>query len=503
MRHFLLLNSIFLLLVNQSLKSQLPPKTEPYADLNTTVLANDTCKMIDNYLLQIAGDKHFSGGLLIIKDGKKIFSKGYGWADKDRMIPFTPRTLALMGSITKLFTATAIIKLQEEGKLSLDDSLSKYFPSIPIDKAGITIKQLLTHASGFHEFLRDDQGDYEKLQKQAFLERAFAEPLAFKPGTKAVYTNVGMSMLAVIIEQISGTDYESFLKKALFKPYQIDIGYHYPTSTQDTIAHGYQNGQDWGTHQTHFKAAGGGPYWNLKGNGGLEASLNDMYQWANAFTNQTILNQANIQKMFAPQIEEDGTAGRSFFGYGCNITMSRRKTKMIENGGSNGIYFARLLRLPDEGVVFYMVTNETNMNTNMVLPNITQLYFNGAISQDATVNHRKLETQMANTIYKIITETSPSDLGQELKKNKIVVEDDMVLLDVGQMLLEEGKATQALILYQYYTNLFPQIVVAWNDMGDVYRMLNNKEESIKCYKMALQLRPENNRAKTNLEKLNK
>jgi CubicO group peptidase (beta-lactamase class C family) len=477
-------------------------EADPYAHSSGEVLVNDTCRLIDHYLNRLAASNNFSGGLLIIRNGKKIYSKGYGWADRAAKIPFTPSTMISMGSITKAFTATAIMKLYEQGKLSLNDSLGKYFPGVPNDKSGITIQQLLTHSSGFHEILKDDQGDYEKLETKAFLQRAFSEPLAFKPGSKAVYTNVGMSILAVIIEQVSGMDYESFLRLELFEPNQIKhIGYDYPPSVRDTIAHGYQNGLDWGTHQSHFQEAGGGPYWNLKGNGGLEASLNDMYVWANAFTYYTILKKSTIDQMFTPQIVEDGTEGRYYFGYGCNISKSRRQTKLIDNGGSNGIYFARLIRLPEEGLVFYMVTNESSMNSNMVLPNVTQLYFTGAIAQDATAMQPSTGSALADTIYRIIIEKKPADLGMVLEQNKIVVEDDMVLLDVGQKLMKERKPEEALILYKYYTKSFPNIVVAWNDMGDIYQMLNQKEAAIRCYQTALQLRPANQRAKENLNML--
>ena len=183
--------------------------------------ATDNCPIIDSYLEKLAKEQNFSGGLLIIKDGKQLLSKGYGWADKANKIPFSPSTLASMGSITKAFTATAIMKLVEQNKLSVEDKLSKFFPNIPADKANITIHQLLTHSSGFHEFLKDDGGDYEKLETEAYLKRAFSEPLAFKAGEKAVYTNVGMSILAIIIEQVSGMDYEQFLKTQLFDPLSI------------------------------------------------------------------------------------------------------------------------------------------------------------------------------------------------------------------------------------------------------------------------------------------
>ncbi len=466
--------------------------------------SNDTCKLIDNYLTKITKEKNFSGGLLIVKDGKKIFSKGYGWADKDKKIPFTPSTLASIGSITKAFTATAIMKLVEQNKLSLDDQLKKYFPTIPADKANITIHQLLTHSSGFHEFLKQDGGDYEKINTEEFLKRAFAEPLAFKPGEKAVYTNVGFSILGIIIEQVSGLDYEQFLKLNLFQPLGIkSIGYHYPIASNDTIAIGYQNGKIWGTHQQHFEKAGGGPYWNLKANGGLEVSLNEMFLWLNSFTNHTILSESNIQKMFDPHIVEEGMDGHYSFGYGCNISKSRRNTKVIDNGGSNGIYYARIVRLPEEGLIFYMVTNESSINTSMILPNVTQLYFQGKIEQDAMTMQPKFENELSKQIYDMLEKPTTTDLSSALAKENIKVDDDMVLLDIGRTLIQEKKTEKALALYKFYTKTFPNIVVAWNDLGDIYLTQNKKDEAIKCYKQALKIKPENPRAKESLDKLTK
>ena len=470
---------------------------------NGFVANMDCCQTIDHYLLQIEHDKNFSGGLLIIKDGIKIFSKAYGWANKEKKTPFTPNTLASMGSITKAFTATAILKLCEQGKLSLNDSLKHFFPNCPSDKSGVTVHQLLTHSAGFHEFLKDDGGDYAKLEQPEFLLRAFNEPLSFKPGEKAIYTNVGMSILSVIIEQVSGMEYEAFLKKELFEPVEIHrIGYYSPPApTEESIAHGYQNGQDWGTIQRHFIDAGGGPYYNLKGNGGLEASLEDMFLWSNAIRDNKVLSAMSLRKMFTPHVVEEGYNGKSFFGYGCNISTTKRNTTMISNGGSNGIYFARWVRLPEEGLIFYMVTNESTINTNMVLPNVTQLYFQGKIEQDATTIQAQFDSPLAKKIADIVEMPTTTDLETTLTKEKIVVEDDMVLLDVGQSLIRQSKWEKALMLYRYYTKSYPNIVVAWNDMGDIYRMQSNKPEAKKCYQEALKLRPQNPRAKENLSKL--
>lgn len=137
----------------------------------------------------------------------------------------------------------------------------------------------------------------------------------------------------------------------------------------------------------------------------------------------------------------------------------------------------------------------------MVLPNISQLYFDGRITQDMVTMPKSFENPQAKTIYQLITGHDPKDLSDELKQNSITVGDDMVLLEVGQRLMEQAKWEQALVLYRYYTHSFPRIIVAWNDMGDVYRSLHQRSEAMACYREALRLRPDNPRAKENLEKL--
>ena len=464
-------------------------------------VVGETSVKIDQYLTQLAKERNYSGGLLILKNGETIFSKGYGWANREEKIPFTSATLGSMGSITKAFTAAGILKLYQNKKLKLTDPLKKFFPTVLADKQNITIHQLLTHSGGFVEFLAGDQGDFEKIETEEYLKRTFSQPLAFTPGTKAVYTNVGMSLLGIIIEKVSGLDYESFLRLELFLPNKIQsIGYQFPTTAGLFIAHGYQSGKDWGTHPLRYEKAGGGPYWNLKANGGLEASLDDMARWANAITNKKLLADSLLTKMFNPQILEEGYDGNSSFGYGCNISKSRRGTKMIDNGGSNGIYHARMIRLPEEGLIFYMITNENAINTNQVLPNVTQLYFDGTIARDFTA--LKFDHPQKNKLYDLLIQNDPSKFESLLKEKNLKIEDDMILLDVGQRLIEENKLNEAVALYRYYTTEFPNIIVAWNDLGETYLQQGNKPEAKKCFEKALQLRPGNPRATENLKKMN-
>ncbi len=464
------------------------------------VASQEKARQLDIYLTRLAEEKSFSGGVLVIQGNETILKKGYGFANREKRIIYSSSTLGSIGSITKLFTATAIMKLVEQGKLRLSNPLSHFFINVPTDKKDITIHQLLTHSSGFVEFLEGDQGDFEVINTDLFLKRAFAQPLAFKPGSKAIYTNVGMSILGIIIEQVSGMDYELFLKKQLFEPNGIqEIAYTYPEVYSDRIAIGYKNGSVWGTHQQRYKKAGGGPYWNLKANGGLEVSLDDMERWVNAFTKHFVLAENSIQQMFSKQVAEEGYGGESYFGYGCNILKSRRGTKMIDNGGSNGVYHARLLRLPEENMVFYVITNNNAVNANMIMPNLTQLYFDGKIERDFTA--QKFDHPVTNKIYELLTQGDYTQFESQMVTQKIQIEDDILLLEVGQKLTNEGQVKPAIALYQYYTRAFPNIVVCWNELGELYLQTNDKAEAKKCFEQALKLRPGNPRATENLKKL--
>lgn len=135
-----------------------------------TVVRGQLGRRLDS-LINSLEETGFSGALLVARGGDVVLAKGYGFADRERQVPFTPKTVFDIGSITKPFTAAAVLKLAEEGRLSLDDSLASYFPEAPADKRGITLHHLLVHAAG----LPDGLGfDYETLPRDDFLQRAFA-----------------------------------------------------------------------------------------------------------------------------------------------------------------------------------------------------------------------------------------------------------------------------------------------------------------------------------------
>ena len=237
---------------------------------------------LSDYFRKAAG-LGFSGAVLVVKDGRILLRNGYGWADVKRRIPITPDTIFDIGSGVKAFTATAIMQLEEQGKLNTSDPITKYFKGVPADKTSITIHQLLTHTSGlsfdyFYDVATPEEREVMK-NRERYIKGVLSFPLAFKPGEDRVYSNTGFSLLAIIIENVSGEPYEQYVREHLFKPAGMtETGYYIPRNTR-RIARGYNDGDTdygypWETQWENKR-----PLWDLMGNGGMLTTLDDVYKW--------------------------------------------------------------------------------------------------------------------------------------------------------------------------------------------------------------------------------
>ena len=230
---------------------------------------------LDDYLTRAAA-LGFAGAVLVAEDGQVILRKGYGLADRQRGIPITPETVFDIGSITKQFTAAAILKLEEQGRLSVNDPIRYYLDGVPPDKAGITIHHLLTHTAGLRDTFGDD---YDVMSRDSLVALVLASDLLWEPGLRYRYSNAGYSLLGAIVEKLSGRPYERFLHDELFEPAGLtQTGYRLPAWPEERIAHGYRLGLDWGSPLDKLWAEDG-PYWNLRANGGLLSTVGDLYRW--------------------------------------------------------------------------------------------------------------------------------------------------------------------------------------------------------------------------------
>jgi CubicO group peptidase (beta-lactamase class C family) len=307
---------------------------------------------IDQYMVRLT-ENGFSGALLVAKNDEIIISKGYGSANREKKIPVRENTVFTVGSVTKQFTGAAILKLQMQGKLKVTDPITKYFKKVPADKQSITLHHLLTHTAGFPGAIGDD---YDPVEREEFSELAMKTRLVHPPGQTYLYSNVGFSLLGIIVELVSGQTYEMFLNENLFKPAGMkETGYLLPEWGTDQLAHGYRGGKDRGTLRDHPWAKEG-PGWHLRGNGGILSTLRDMFKWHKALLGNKILDERAKTLYYTPHVPED-ESGSSHYGYGWAIFKTRRNTRLIAHNGGNMIFAADFQRYLDEGVVIIAFSN--------------------------------------------------------------------------------------------------------------------------------------------------
>jgi CubicO group peptidase (beta-lactamase class C family) len=284
-----------------------------------------------------------------------VISKGYGYADPRNEVPFTSETVFDIGSITKQFTAAAIMRLEMDGKLTTDDKITKFFSDVPENKRGITLHHLLTHSAGLTGEVGDD---YEVLPRDEVVRRMLAMVPKVEPGRWHRYSNGGYSMLGAVVEIASGQSYEQYLREKLFLPAGMrHTGYLLPDWSKAVVAHGVTSeGEDWGTPRDQ-RWADDGPYWALRANGGILSTVGDMYRWHLTLLDDKILSKEAKAKMFTPHIREVPW-GKSYYGYGWAIFPTERDTKLITHDGGNGIFFANFRRYVDDGVVMIIASND-------------------------------------------------------------------------------------------------------------------------------------------------
>ncbi|MDB4905407.1 MAG: hypothetical protein JWO05_191 [Gemmatimonadetes bacterium] len=285
------------------------------AALASTTHAQDVSARIDSALTALQKEG-FSGVVRVEKDGAVLLEKGYGLADRSTGRAMTPATVVQIGSNTKDFTAVAVLQLKDRGLLALTDPISKYFPGAPADKKGITIQQLLDHSAGLPEYAG---GDYDPATRQQIIDAMMKAPLRFTPGAKSLYSNPGFSLLAAIIEQLTGKTYDAYVRDAILAPLGLrKTGFLFPNFASDELAHGYfATGKDNGTMLSRAHAADG-PYWNLRGNGGMLSTVEDMHAFYSAlFEGERLLRAETRDLRFDPRqpVGLAGSDGIDFFLY--------------------------------------------------------------------------------------------------------------------------------------------------------------------------------------------
>lgn len=305
---------------------------------------------VDRYLSAMEA-MGFSGAIIVSVEGNAVLRKGYGLADRETRRSYTPTTVQTHGSITKQMTGAAILMLDDRGTLSVNDAITRFFDGVPEDKRAITIHQLLTHSAGLPGSIGRDN---EPIGAAAFVDRAMAAPLEFAPGSGYSYSNVGFSLLGLIVERVSGKAYETFLREELLLPAGLaETGYLLPAWDPERLAVGYLDGERWGrVHQRGWREDG--PGWHLRANGGLHTTVDDMHRWLDTVRGRGVLPVDAAERWTTGYVDEGG--GDSKYAYGWAVHDTELGPMVAHNGG-NGIYSADFVWLPEQEFFLYIQGN--------------------------------------------------------------------------------------------------------------------------------------------------
>lgn len=284
------------------------PTDAPEVTATTPPPENDMAVNVDDFLRRLAG-LGFRGAVLVAEGGEVVLAQGYGPLANSDPAPITPDTVFNIGSVSKAFTAAAILKLQDQGKLSVDDTLAEHLPNVPSDKAGITLHQLLTHTAGLDD-AGVGSGDLDTIDKAAALEVILGRALLLPPGQESAYSNHGYILLAAVVEAASGQPFADYVRAELLLPAGMtSTGWWGADSATagKPRASGVDNGVDRGD-SADFPTPG----WAIMGAGGMVSTANDLYRWHQAVQAGQVLSADAAAAYASPQFPIDEQASQGY-----------------------------------------------------------------------------------------------------------------------------------------------------------------------------------------------
>ncbi len=310
-------------------------------------------------LMADAARKGFGGAVVIEREGRVLLSKGYGLANRRTRDPFTDETVAPIGSITKNFTALALVQLAAQGRVDLQASVGSYLPGAKEPAASARLGDILVHHAGLAEYCGED---FMRRTRQELVAVCTALPLESTPG-KWAYSNLGYSLLAAIVEQVSGQSWEDYLRDHVLAPAGMaHSGWMFPDRSGMQFAEGYLDDQPRGVEAdrvAHLK----GEVWNLKGNGGLQASAADMRRY---YMFLMALPDAVHDPMTTAHADHQEDGVRSGYGLAFRLDRSGQPYR-IGHSGSDGVFLSYFMWLPRKQTFMYFVGNNGEDRVQPVL----------------------------------------------------------------------------------------------------------------------------------------
>ena len=318
-----------------------------YETAATYVHAHEIDEMLSKYFK--LGEP--GAAVIVSQRGVILFRKAYGLANTETKVPLRPELSLRTGSITKQFTAAAIMLLAEQGKLTLADEIGSHMPAYPEHGRHITIENLLTHTSGIRNYTELPQFG-SVLAKDVSVDDAIVffknAPLQFQPGQRFSYSNSNYFLLGAIIEKVSGISYQDFMQQQIFQPLQMHSSEIESAASPVETAIGYTQGRNGISKVPYYSMS-----WPFAA-GAMRTSVDDLVRWDNAITNGTLLRRESWQRMATNFTLSGGK--QTGYGYGWFIR-GLDGINALEHGGDIGGFSAATLRLPNEELFVAVLAN--------------------------------------------------------------------------------------------------------------------------------------------------
>jgi CubicO group peptidase (beta-lactamase class C family) len=467
-----------------------------------TSFAQDNVSRMDKLLQQYHENRGFVGTVIVAEDGAITYAKGFGLADREKNIPNGPKIHYRIASITKTFTATLIMKLAEQGKLNVQDPISRYLPDYRKDVADkVTIHHLLTHSSGIPNYVNSEEWRKQVAQPMPSLDHLIrtycSGDLEFEPGSKFTYSNSGYVLLGAIIAHVTGMTYEDALRTMILEPAGMKdtgldcAGLEIPGRAQGYVA-GYAEEPD--------KA----DPWNIDwaySAGAMYSTPEDMVKWDQALYDNAMITKPSLRLMSTPYFPAFQPGSK----YGYGFTLSRRvKARngdsvlvMSHEGGLPGFnsLFSRVLA--NHQMVF--VASNTS---DAPLLAITQGIFEIVNGYEATPPARSLACELYASIKSEGLQGGLRNVQSKLYSNRsslLINENELNTL--GYSFLRQNKLAEAEAVFSLNVREFPKSWNVYDSLGECYAAMGQKEKAITLYKKSLALNPNNTSGAEALKKM--
>ena len=323
---------------------------------------------VDNYI-QNEMELHRIPGvaLTIVQNGQAIKTAAYGMANLELSAPVKPETVFEIGSVTKQFTAAGILLLAQDGKLSVDDKISRHLQHTPRAWRNVTIRHLLTHTSGIKSYTGLDGFQLTRHLTQAQFIRAIGRhPLEFPPGTSWKYSNTGFSLLGYIIENVSGQNYWDFMSQRIFQPLGMNATTNrLPSLIIPNRASGYEQ-----TNHVHVNRDY--DLTEVFSAGAIASTVGDLAKWNAALDGDKLLNAASKEQMWTEAKLKNGKPTKYGFGWFLDTVEGH---KNIGHGGSTSGFSATIQRFPDDRLAVIVLTNTDEQIASTLAKKIATFYF--------------------------------------------------------------------------------------------------------------------------------